>query len=250
MKAQNADEIMGKYLSATGGEEGWNKVKTLKMIGSMSQQGMDITITQTVRVGEAMRMDINVAGMNGWQIVTKTGGWMYMPFMGAAKIDTMKPDMAKAAQKQMDFKSSRMLDYKSNGSKLEYTGRDTISSAPCYKIKVTDKEGNEVTSFIDCSTYYLLRTEAKVKQDEQETEVAVAYNNYKKFDEGVVLPMTIIAQGAEITFKTVEINKPIDDKVFIPSMDTDKPKDGNKESANSPDQKQTTPASEGNGVKK
>jgi hypothetical protein len=131
----------------------------------------------------------------------------------------MKPEMVKSQQKQMDIKSHQMLDYKSDGTKAAYAGRDTINSAPCYKIKFTDKDGNESTSFFDCATYYLVRTETKVKQNDEEMEVAVIYDKYKKFDEGVVMPMSVNAQGGEITFKSIELNKPIDESIFVPAME-------------------------------
>ncbi len=219
VNAQTADEIMDKHEKAIGGLDNWNKIKTLKASGSMSQQGMEIAIVQTIESGKGLRMDINAMGMSGFQIVTTNDGWSYMPFMGSAKVDTMKPEMVKGQQKQLDLKSHQLLDYKTNGSKLEYVGKDTINNSACYKVKITDKEGNESTNFIDCSTYYLMRTETKVKHDDEETEVAVVYGNYKKMDEGVVMAMSIIPQGQEITWKTIEINKPIDKNTFKPIIE-------------------------------
>lgn len=216
--AQTADEIMAKHAQAVGGDANWNKIQTLKLNGSMNQGGVDISITQTLAVGKAMRIDISAMGMSGFQIVTTSTGWMYMPFLGTDKLDTMKPDMVKTMQRQLDVKGAQMLDYKSNGSKQEYAGRDTISNAPCYKVKITDKEGSESVCYFDCATYYLVRTETTVKQDDQEQEVAVIYGNHKKQDEGIVLPMSVTAQGAEITFKSIDVNKPVDESVFKPAM--------------------------------
>jgi outer membrane lipoprotein-sorting protein len=203
VKAQNVDDIMKKHEVAVGGINNWNKIKTLKMSGSMAIQGTDISITQTYDLGNAMRMDISAMGMNGFQIVTTKEGWMYMPMQGSTKIDTLPPDVVMVAQ----------------SSKAEYAGTDTVNNTPCYKIKFTDKDGNESTSYFDKSTYYLLRTETKVKQDDQETEMAVVYNNYKHFDEGVVMPMSMTAAGIEITYKSVEINKPVDQGIFVPKID-------------------------------
>jgi hypothetical protein len=217
-KAQNADEIMEKHAKAIGGVENWNKIKTLKMVGSMSIQGMDISMTQTTEIGKASRTDISAMGMNGFTIITNKTGWMYMPMQGGTKIDTMKPDMVRAGQRQLDVKGNQMLDYKTAGNKIEYIGKDTVNNAPCYKIKVTDKDGNESTSFFDVATYYLVRTESKMKQDDQEMEIAVAYSDYKKLEDGIVMPMSMTAQGAEIVFKSIEINKPVGKDVFMPKI--------------------------------
>lgn len=185
----------------------------------MSMQGMDLNLTQTVILGKAMRTDISVMGMSGFTIVTPTQGWMYMPFQGQAKVDTMKPEMVQAAQSQLDIKANQMLDYKTNGMKAEYAGKDTTNGMQCYKITFTGKDGNQSTSYFDVNTYYLLRTENKLKSEGEEMEVSVAYDKYKKMDEGVVMPMSVTAQGAEIVFKTIELNKPIDEKVFVPTIE-------------------------------
>ncbi len=217
LKAQSVDEVMDKHLKAIGSKEAWNNIKSLKMDGGMSVQGMDVGVVQTMIPGKAMRTDISVMGMNGFTIITKTQGWMYMPFQpGGNKIDTMKPEMVKAAQEQMDLKAKQMFDYKTDGSKTAYLGTDTINKILCYRIKFTDKDANETTCFFDTKNYYLLRTESKVKVEEQEQEVAMAFDNYKTLDGGVVMPMTISTPQGDITFKSIEINKPIDESIFKP----------------------------------
>jgi len=216
--AQSADDILQKHEKAIGGASAWDAIKTVKMVGAMSMQGMEIPVTQTMVLGKAMRTDITVMGMTGFTIVTNNQGWMYMPFQGSAGIDTMKPEMVQAAQRQLDLKSNQYLDYKTSGIKAEYVGKDTVNTTPCYKVKFTDKDGNESTSSFDINTYYLLRTESRLKAEGDEMDVAVLYDKYQKTDEGVVMPMTINAQGAEITFKTIEVNKPVDEKVFIPAI--------------------------------
>ncbi len=219
LKAQSVDEVMDKHLKAIGSKEAWNNIKSLKMDGGMSVQGMDIGVVQTMVPGKAMRMDISVMGMNGFTIVTKSQGWTYMPFQpGMDKLDTMKADALKASQSQMDLKAKEMFDYKTNGTKTEYLGMDTINKVLCYRIKFTDKDGNETTCYFDTKTYYLLRTESKVKVEEQEQEVAMSYDNYKALDGGVVMPMTISSPMGDINFKSIELNKPIDESIFKPAI--------------------------------
>ena len=74
-------------------------------------------------------------------------------------------------------------------------------------------------SYFDKTTYYLLRNETKLKVDDQEQELATSFANYQKMPEGIVMPMSVTAQGAEITFKTIEVNKPVDEKLFVPTID-------------------------------
>src|SRR4051812_40175480 len=73
VKAQTADEIMAKHEKAVGGIDNWNKMKTLRMTGSIHQQGTEINMVQTIAVGTAMRLDVTTAGKNGFQIITTRG---------------------------------------------------------------------------------------------------------------------------------------------------------------------------------
>jgi len=214
VKAQDVDDILKKHEKAMGGKEKWEKVKTMKFTGSLSIQGNDIPLTESIVLGKALRMDFSFMGMNGYQIVTTSGAWMVQP--GQPKIDTVKDDMLKEMQKQLDVRADQELDYKSKGGKAEYVGIDSVDSNPCYKIKFTDKEGNVSTSYFDTKTYYLLRTESTVKQEDQEQEVAKSYKDFKVLPEGIVWPMSVTTTMGEIVFKTIDINPTLSEKLFIP----------------------------------
>ena len=85
--AQTADEIINKHITAIGGAENWKKINSMVMDASIKAQGAEIKVTRTQIHNKAMRMDIAVAGMNGYQILTQTAGWGYMPFAGQTKAE-------------------------------------------------------------------------------------------------------------------------------------------------------------------
>ena len=218
VKAQTADEILEKHVTAMGGTEKWDNIKTIKKTGSLSVQGMDIAVTESIITGKGLRVDFTVMGMSGFQIMTSTAGYVMNP--GQPKVDTLKPEMLKGVNEQLDEKIMYCLDcknYKTIGTKTELIGKDSVDNSLCYKIKITDKDGNESTSYFDANTYYLLRTERKIKKDEQEQEVATTFKDYKKFADGIFMPMTVGSPMGEIIFKTVDINQPVDEHIFIPT---------------------------------
>ena len=47
-------------------------------------------------------------------------------------------------------------------------------------------------------------------------EMTTDYSNYTKLPEGIVVPMGITIGGGELTVSKVEINKPVDEKLFKP----------------------------------
>lgn len=213
-KAQNADEIIQKHIDAVGGTANWNKVNTMRLTGSMSVQGMDINVVQTVVNDKGMRMDITVMGQSGYTILTPQGGWMYMPF-ASDKVTELPAEQVKQAKSKFNVKTGQLVD-KSQISKSEYVGKDTISNIACHKLKVTDKEGNIQTCYIDAATYYMVRTEAKVKVKDEEVEDGVTFSNFQKQNGGIIMPTVFATSQGDMTFKTIEVNVPVDEKIFKP----------------------------------
>ena len=84
--AQTAEEIIAKHIEATGGLDAWKKVNSIKIEGILNIQGNDVTITFIQQHGKGMRQDITVQGMSGYQIVTPTQGWTYLPFQGQTEV--------------------------------------------------------------------------------------------------------------------------------------------------------------------
>ncbi|GAA4467484.1 hypothetical protein GCM10023093_23500 [Nemorincola caseinilytica] len=217
--AQTGDEIITKHIDAIGGEKNWNNVKSMKMIGSTSIQGMEVGMDITIVDQKAMRTNISLMGMEGYVIMTDKEGWMYMPMQpGMDKVTPMPEEQVKSAKGNFSIKSAVMAD-RTKIAKATYSGKDTLDGVACHKVLVADKEGNEQTAYFDMSTYYLVRAERKVKQKEEEQEVAISYSNFQKQPEGVVIAMTQSNPmlGGDITFKKVEINKPIPADYFQPS---------------------------------
>jgi hypothetical protein len=221
-RAQNGDDILRKHINAVGGYDNWAKISSMKLTGTMNVQGMDISMTQTVVNEKGMRMDVSVMGMNGYSIITPTEGWIYMPFQpGMDKITPIPAGELKSSQQKMNVKRLQLVD-QSNIAKSEYVGMDSVNHVGCYKVRVTDKEGNTQMAFFDAATYYLVRTEAKVKMQDEEEEVDVNFSNFQKQPEGVVIAMTWGSPQGDINFKSIELNKTYDAGIFKPDAEVKK----------------------------
>jgi len=213
--AQTADDIIKKNIEANGGMENWKKVKSVKMSGSINAQGQEIQITRTVVQDKASRMDMTIAGMANYQIITDKEGWAYFPIGGQTKPEAMTADDVKQSADELDVQGP-LVNYKEKGNTVTLIGKDDIEGTECYKLKVTFKSGKEATLCIDASSYYLIRETAKIKANGKETEQTMNFSNYKKLPEGVTMPMTMSMDMGEMTFKSIEINPTIDESIFKP----------------------------------
>jgi hypothetical protein len=214
--AQTADEVLTKHIEAIGGTKAWNKVKTIKMTGSTDAMGQSIDMTTTIINGKSARTDFSIAGQKNYMIVSKTGGWSFLPVMGQTEPMAIPAEDVKTVADEYDYTGAQVAS-KALIASATMDGTDTIDSKPCLKLKVTDKAGNVKECYFDAATYYLVKSETTVKTPDGEQQMATSYSNHKKLPEGIVVPMTVSRAQGDMTIKSFEVNKAVDEKIFAPA---------------------------------
>ena len=214
--AQTAEEIVAKHIEAIGGAAAWKKVNSLYYEGKMTVQGAEVNVTLTALNGKGVRQNISFGGMTGYQIVTPTAGWNFMPFQGQAAPEAMTADQLKESADDLDAQG-KLIDYKSKGHTVEYLGKDDVEGTECFKLKITSKAGNVETVFIDPKSYYIVRSVAKKTANGQESNVQTDLSNYQKLPEGIVVPFSIKLSEGELVISKAEVNKQVDESTFKPS---------------------------------
>ncbi|MDB5012846.1 MAG: hypothetical protein JWQ25_1048 [Daejeonella sp.] len=217
--AQSVDEIVNKNIAALGGKEKLNSLKSVKIDATISVQGMELpsTIVQLNNVG--MRSDFTVQGVKGTQVVTKSEGWSFMPFMGQDKPVASPVDEVKQAQSTLDL-AGPLVDYAKKGNKVELVGKEAVEGKEAVKLKVTLNDGSGMDYYIDPVTGYTVKTIIRRKMNGQQAEVSVVMSDYKKTDEGYAFPYTMnqVVTGGPglmvIKVTNIEINKPVDESIF------------------------------------
>lgn len=216
ISAQNLDEIVKKHIEAIGGLDNWNKIKNIKLDGVMKQGGSDIYIHIYQVDKVATRQEIEAAGMKGYSIITTTEGWSFMPFQGQTKPEPMTADDVKNSQDDLNIKDE-FITYKELGKKLELLGKEDMEGIECFKIKMTDKDGQETTYFIDTDSYHVIKQVVKTVSNGKEYTNEIMYSNFEKLPEGIVYPMAINSGWGTTEVTKIEINTVIDESLFKPS---------------------------------
>jgi len=221
VKAQTADEIVNKHIEAIGGLENWKKVNSMVLTGTMSAQGMSLDVITTVLHNKGSRQDINAMGMNNYQVLTPTEGWIFFPIQGQQAPEAMTADDVKEGQTDLDAQGS-LIDYKAKGHTVELIGKEDVDGTECFKLKVALKTGKTETYFIDPKTYYVVKSVSTKKANGQEAEVSTGLSNYQKLPEGIVVAMSVsvpFSPGVNFDYiiSKVEVNKAIDEAIFKPS---------------------------------
>jgi hypothetical protein len=216
--AQTVDDVIQKYSKAMGGLAAFNAIKTMKSTGTITTQGVDLALTSQIINGKAVRSDVQAMGQSVINSYKDGKGWKINPFAGVTTITDMTPE------ELIDFKSQSMIanqlmDYKARGHKVELQGQEDVEGVKTYKIKLTNKDDNKVTTyFISITDNTIVKSVSTRQLQGQDIEIETFYSDIKDFN-GLKFPMvrTQKMQGQvfqEIKIATIEFNVPIDEKIF------------------------------------
>jgi hypothetical protein len=217
-QAQSVDEVIQKYTTAIGGSDAFNAVKTAKMTGNVSVQGMDLPLTIQIVNGKAMRNDVQIMGQMIINAYKDGKGWTVNPLAGANSPTEVTGTELYDLKNQASM-ISPLMNYKASGNTVELEGQEDVEGVKCYKIKLTRKDDGKVsTYYIGASDYLPVKyVESKALQG-QEFEIESYFSDYKDFN-GMKFSMTRTqkVEGQvlqEIKLTDIQFNVDIDDKIF------------------------------------
>ncbi|HLG39257.1 MAG TPA: hypothetical protein VI461_06290 [Chitinophagaceae bacterium] len=217
--AQTVEEVIQKYAANLGGLDAFNKIKTAKMTGTYSIQGMDLPLTIQMINGKSVRTDVEAMGSQVINVYNNGKGWKQNPFAGAPT-----PTEVTATSELNDLKIQSMLapvlmDYKARGHRAELLGQADVEGIKTYKIKLTFKEdGKNTIYYISTSDHTLIKSESEREIQGQTVNVESYYSDLKNFN-GTKFFMTRMQKMNGEVFQTtkielVELNITIDEKIF------------------------------------
>ena len=215
---QTADEVIQKYTTAMGGLKAINAIKTAKMKGIFTIQGSELPITTQIINGKAFRSDIELMGQTITSCYKDGKGWKINPFAGI----TTATDVT--GVELMDFKSqsilaNQLMDYKARGHKVELLGQEDIDGVKTYKIKLTNKDDGQVTTYyINTGDNMVIKNTTTKEMQGQQVQIENYFSDIKDLN-GLKFSMTRTQKvNGEVTqmikMTSVEWNVPIDEKIF------------------------------------
>lgn len=208
--AQNKlDKILEKVIETMGGKEKLLTVKTIKKMGNGESQGVKYPVNYYAVHNLSERTDFSFNGLTGYQIITKDSGFNFSPFGGMAAPERMTDEDIKLSSDELDLEGS-LINYTAKGHTIDLMENEDIDGVDALQLRVNLKNGKTIFYFIDPDTYYIIRTTAKGVSNGQEFTNTSNYYNFKKTKEGILFAFTT----DNVTYDTIEINIPLDDKLF------------------------------------
>lgn len=222
-RAQTADDIINKYMEATGGHDKWSHVTSLKCTGTYTLgPGMEAPLTNimTLKPALAWYSDFTWQGMTAKSVMRGDSGWTYRPFSGKRETDPMSSDEIRNYKLDAD-PQGLLVDYKAKGYTADFLGTDDVDGSDAFKVRITTPTGDMVYYYIDAETYYILKTEEKIRLKDKEDKSYTVFSDYRKTDYGVTVPFSAQRvdeqgneQGGPVNYTKVEVNTNIDPSIF------------------------------------
>jgi len=219
VQAQTADEVIAKYIDAIGGKAQIGQISSLYMEGTMDVMGGQGSIKTTLLTDKGYKQEIDVMGTIITICYNTTEGWQINPMGGSATAEVMPAAQYNAGKSQMKV-AGTFLDYTANGYTVELVGQEAVGDVNANKIKITAPDNTTTFCYFDPATGYLIKTSQQGEMMGQMMEVTVLMSNYQKTEQGFAVPYLVETNyGGQIalvaSFTKVEVNKPIDEAVFV-----------------------------------
>jgi hypothetical protein len=191
--AQDAPSLIAKNLEARGGAAAIAAIKAVSFEGRTIFPG-DFELTykearERVGTGAAIRYDLGLQGLDVVQSYDGRGAWKINPFQGRKDPEKMSSDEARQLA-DAALLEGPLLASRADGSRVQYLGREDFDGTLAYKLKVTQKDGDEFTYWLDPDTYLEIKVDEtrKIRGAQQTTETELG--DYEKIA-GVYFPMSV-----------------------------------------------------------
>ncbi len=212
-KAQDADSIINRYISAIGGREKIAQIKTIHIESYIDQGGVKIPIILNGIHQKAIKQEFTFGGMTGYDITTDTAGWYFSPFNGMTQPDFKTPDRLKVDLFNLDLQGP-LFDYKEKGYQAKFIEKDDVDGVECYVVMLTLKNNVIKKYYFDPATYYIIKESTKSEVDGVEQNNSVIYSNYQKTDLGIIVPLAEDSFGQINVIEKIITNGPVDPSIF------------------------------------
>jgi hypothetical protein len=191
--AQDAQSLVQKNLEARGGAAALAAIKSVSFQGRFIAPGdFELTYKETrANLGGATagRVDLGLQGLDVVQSYDGRGAWKINPFQGRKDAERMSADETRSLA-DSELIDGPLLASLHDGSKVQYLGRDDFDGTLAYKLKVTQKDGDEFTYWLDPDTFLEIKIDEsrRLRGALQTTEYELG--DYEKVG-GVYFPMSV-----------------------------------------------------------
>lgn len=215
----NIDNVLAKYVTASGGKANLEKVKTLTMKGTMEMpaMGLNSEFEMQSKAPNKQLVKIDLPGMGAaLDACDGTVAWSQNAMQGVR--EKTGDELAKARR---DAEFQRPLTMKKIFPDLAFKGVEQVGGEPASVLESKPSPGSLERFYFSQKSGLLVQQQSTLDTPQGQLTATVNQSDYKAVD-GVLYPhlikTTISVGGQEmaLSLKVAEIkhNQPMDDKIF------------------------------------
>jgi protein involved in ribonucleotide reduction len=221
-QAQNADEVINRYLSFIGGTDRWSTIKTLVTSGEYNYGGIKFPFTAYAKAPNRYKFVVPFEGKFYAQGFDGKEGWKIDAFKNETKptLLTGKAAMRMANEADVEVQDA-FINYKEKGHVATLDGKEIIQGRNCMRVKFKRANGDHEIYYFDEETSAIVMKSATSKNAElPNTMLNTMYSDYREVT-GIKIPFRSVSTSndqmiLEVTIDKAEINTAIDDREFQP----------------------------------
>lgn len=211
----SADQILDRYVQATGGRAAWQKLTSRHSSGTIEAPALNLSGTIDIfeKAPNRVLAVMVMMGASFRQGFDGTVAWTDDPQNGLRELSG--PELAET-RRDADF--YHPLDLRQLYSKFMVRGVEKVGEREAYAVEATPPEGGEPENvYFDRGTGLLLRLVSHRHGPEGSEEIQQDFEDYREVD-GIKLPFLVHqdSAGAALTIRVSEVhhNVPMDDSQF------------------------------------
>lgn len=214
-----ADQILQKYIDASGGEAAFKRVNTVVMRGTMEIKAQGIKAEmilyradggKSYSMMEIPGMGKQEEGSNGDVVWEKTA-------MGPRLKDGVEKFIVTCAGEAMAEYARVAIGKDSCYSKIELGGSDTVDGKPVWKLLLTPKQGKVEEQYFDKLSGLMVQQKLIMPTPLGEIPILLGIGGYKKL-EGLETPTLVTMRMGPVemsmNFHSINFNEKIPEQIF------------------------------------
>lgn len=218
--AEPVDAVIAKHIAARGGEAALKAIRTVAYTGKFRPPGFDVDLSygEVIARGGKVRTNITLQGLTIVQAYDGASGWQIQPFQGRKDPETLSTDDVKGLQEEADIEGA-LVDYKAKGNTVADLGNEDVDGAPARALRVTLKNGDTQTWYLDPDAWLAVRVTTRTLQRGSESVTETDFGDYEKVA-GVYFPFEMesgprgSSDRQRVTLEKVEVNRAVDEQQF------------------------------------
>ena len=213
------DQLVAKNAAAKGGADKLQAIHTRRVEGNVAlPNGLKFGFMQVNKRPNQVREEYTVQGMVIIQAYDGKSGWQIDPTQGKRTAEGLGEEDTRGLEEDAEFDGA-LLGYKERGATAELLGKEDVDGSPAYKIKITEKNGDEKIVYLDEDYFLEIKMDITriIRGGERQYEMSIG--DYKE-EGGVMMAHSLefkpknAPQGQKISYEKVVINPEVPDSYF------------------------------------